>query len=230
MNDADLMALWLTLKLAGVTTAILIVFATPLAWWLARTHGPLRYVVEPLVALPIVLPPTVMGFYLLIAFAPNGVVGSLWLSVTGSPLAFTFEALVIGSVVYSLPFYVQPLQVAFGGLKQSTLDAAATLGASPIDRFFSVVVPISRHGFVSAICLAFAHTIGEFGIVLMIGGSIPGETRVLSIALYEEVETLNYAHAHTIAAGLLVFAFTLLAVVYAFNRRWQQRLPVPGAQ
>lgn len=214
-------ALWLTVQLAFVTTVILILIATPIAWWLARTESRWRQVIEPVVALPIVLPPTVMGFYLLIAFAPQGVVGSTWESLFGVPLAFTFEALVIGSIAYSAPFYIQPLQVAFQNLPASLIDAAATLGASPVDRFFSVIVPLSRHGFIVGSCLAFAHTVGEFGIVLMIGGSIPGETRVLSIALFEEVETLNYAAAHQLAAGLLLFSFVLLFFVYRLGRSWQ---------
>lgn len=220
MSDAAT-ALWLTFQLAAATTLILVLIGTPVAWWLARTGSRLRTIVEPLVALPIVLPPTVMGFYLLIAFAPDGPVGVLWQAITGSPLAFTFEALLIGSVLYSAPFYIQPLQVAFENLSEQLLGAAATLGASAIDRFFSIVVPLSRSGFVIACCLSFAHTVGEFGIVLMIGGSIPGETRVLSIALFEEVETLNYANAHILAGGLLVFSFVLLFSVYSLNRSWR---------
>ncbi len=220
MNDA-VTALWLTFQLAASTTLILVLLGTPVAWWLARTKSRLRAIVEPVIALPIVLPPTVMGFYLLIAFAPDGPVGSAWETLTGSPLAFTFEALLIGSVLYSAPFYVQPLQVAFENLSEQLLGAAATLGASSIDRFFSVVVPMSRSGFVIASCLAFAHTVGEFGIVLMIGGSIPGETKLLSIALFEEVETLNYDRAHLLAAGLLAFSFVLLFLVYRLNRQWR---------
>jgi molybdate transport system permease protein len=190
-----------------------------LAWWLARTTRPIKALIEPLVALPIVLPPTVLGFYLLIAFSPNNIVGQLWFSLTGEPLAFTFSALVIGSVIYSLPFYVQPLQVAFQNIPQDLLNSASTLGASPLDRFFSVVVPVARRGFIVAITLAFAHTIGEFGIVLMIGGNIPDETRVLSIALFDHVEALDYANAHILAAGLLVFSFLLLFVVYRLNAK-----------
>jgi len=182
--------------------------------------------VEPVVALPIVLPPTVMGFYLLVLFSPNNVIGSTWLNVTGSPLAFTFEGLLIGSIIYSLPFYVQPLQVAFEAVRQNLLDAAATLGAARLDRFFSIVVPLCKRGFIVASVLAFAHTIGEFGIVLMIGGNIPGETNVLSILLYDHVESLEYDRAHRIAGGLMVFSFLLLLLVYNLNRGWQR---LPGA-
>lgn len=223
MSDAA-QALWLTFQLAAVTTMILVLLGTPIAWWLARTHSRFRTLIEPIVALPIVLPPTVMGFYLLIAFAPDGPIGIAWQTLTGAPLAFTFEALVIGSILYSAPFYIQPLQVAFENLPHRLLDAAATMGANALDRFFSVAVPLSRQGFVIASCLAFAHTVGEFGIVLMIGGSIPGETRVLSIALFEEVETLNYGRAHVLAAGLLAFSFALLLAVYRLNRRWYRPL------
>ena len=220
MSEADLNALWLTLRLATTTTLVLLVVATPLAWWLGRTSRAIKIFIQPIVALPIVLPPTVMGFYLLIAFAPHGFVGQLWHWLTGSRLAFTFNALVIGSVVYSLPFYVQPLQLAFEGLHQEMLDVASTLGAGPVDRFFSFVIPACRPGFVTAGCLAFAHTVGEFGIVLMIGGNIPGQTRVLSIALFDDVEALEYIHAHVLAGGLVIFAFFILLAVYSLNRRW----------
>lgn len=228
MTEGDIAAIWLTLKLALVTTVILVFIATPLAWWLARTNSKARIIIEPLVALPLVLPPTVMGFYLLIAFAPHSFVGETWQLLTGERLAFTFAGLVIGSVIYSLPFFVQPLQLAFESVEKNLLEAAATLGASPLDRFFSVAVPMSRKGFVTASCLAFAHTIGEFGIVLMIGGNIPGETRVVSIALYDHVESLQYNDAHLLAGGLLIFSFLMLLVIYATNRglqfrSWQDR-------
>jgi molybdate transport system permease protein len=223
VTGGDLSALLITANLATVTTLILILIGTPLAWWLARTTHPMRVVIEPIVALPIVLPPTVLGFYLLIAFSPDTFLGSSWVMLTGSPLAFTFSALVAGSVIYSLPFYVQPLQVAFENVEQGLLDAAATLGAKPMDRFFSVIVPLSRRGFVVATCLAFAHTVGEFGIVLMIGGNIPDETRVLSIALFDHVESGNYGDAHVLAGGLLAFSFMLLLGVYSLNRKWQAR-------
>ncbi len=222
--NQDLVALVLTLELALTTTIILIVMGTPLAWWLALTRSRLRLLIEPLVAIPIILPPTVVGFYLLIAFAPDAWFGKAWQEVTGTNLAFSFSALVIGSVIYSLPFYIQPLQISFENVEKGILDTAATLGAAPLDRFFSVVVPICRRGFITAITLAFAHTIGEFGIVLMIGGNIPGETRVLSVALYDHVESLQYSQAYQLAGGLLVFSFILLLVVYGSNQRIRYRL------
>lgn len=223
MIDPDLISLAITLKLATVTTLILVLVGTPLAWWLARTNHVAAFILEPIVALPIVLPPTVVGFYLLILFSPESAFGELWISLTGHSLAFTFEGLVFGSIIYSLPFYVQPLQVAFENVRQDLLDAAATLGAGPLDRFINIVAPLCRTGFVVAATLAFAHTVGEFGIVLMIGGNIPDETRVLSIALFDHVETLQYQRAHLMAAGLLVFSFFLLLVVYTLNRRWKKQ-------
>ncbi|MBO6558134.1 MAG: molybdate ABC transporter permease subunit [Pseudomonadales bacterium] len=223
MTDPDLLSLWITIKLAGITTLCLILIGTPLAWWLSRSKSMLRNLVEPLVALPIVLPPTVVGFYLLIAFSPNSLPGELWQSATGSQLAFSFAGLVVGSIIYSLPFYVQPLHIAFSSLQQELMEAASTLGAGPWDRFFNLAVPLSRRGFVIAICLAFAHTVGEFGIVLMIGGNIPDETRVLSIALFDHVEALDYDRAHLLAGGLLVFSFILLLILYAVDRHWQQQ-------
>ncbi len=221
MIDPDLISVGITLKLATITTLVLFVLATPLTWWIARTTHISRYLLEPIVALPIVLPPTVLGFYLLLLFSPNNEFGQLWATIFGRPLAFSFEALVIGSVIYSLPFYVQPLQVAFENVRQELLDAAATLGAGPIDRFITIVCPLSRRGFIVAATLAFAHTVGEFGIVLMIGGNIPDETRVLSIALFDHVETLQYQRAHLLAAGLLTFSFITLFLVYFSNRTRQ---------
>ena len=218
--DADLSALWITLKLAGVTTAILLVIATPLAWWLARTRIRWRPVVEAVVALPLVLPPTVLGFYLLVALGPRGPVGGFLESLGGSALTFTFGGLVAGSVIYSLPFAVQPLRDAFAAMGERPMEAAATLRASPGDRFLSVALPLARPGFLTAAVLSFAHTVGEFGVVLMIGGNIPGETRVLSIAIYDHVESLNYAQAHSLSAGLLVVSFLMLLAVYALNRRF----------
>lgn len=219
LTDADLVALWTTLRLATVATLILLLLGTPLAWWLARTRSRFRSVLEAVIALPIVLPPTVLGFYLLIALGPSGPIGGLMMSLGGRPLAFTFTGLVIGSVIYSLPFVVQPLQTAFMAMDDRALEAAATLRASPADRFFSVAVPLARPGFLTAIVLGFAHTIGEFGVVLMIGGNIPGETAVLSIAIYDHVEAVNIAGAHVLAGGLLIASFLMLLGVYGINRR-----------
>ncbi len=218
--EQDLQALWLSLKLASLTTLILLLLGTPLAWWLARSRWRYRFVLEALVALPLVLPPTVLGFYLLVALGPEGPVGQLMQSLGGGPLAFTFAGLVVGSVLYSLPFVVQPLQNAFQSIGQRPMEVAATLGASPMDRFFSVALPLARPGFLTAAVLGFAHTLGEFGVVLMIGGNIPGRTQVISIAIYDHVEALEYGSAHGIAAGLLLFSFVLLLAVYGLNRRW----------
>ena len=218
-TEADLVALALTLKLAAISTAILILIATPLAWWLARTQWRFKYLVEALVALPLVLPPTVLGFYLLIAFSPDSWFGGLLESINGTPLAFTFTGLVIGSVVYSLPFVVQPLQNAFLAVSVRSMEVVATLGAASLDRFWNVAIPLAKPGFISAAVLGFAHTIGEFGVVLMIGGNIPAETKVASIAIYEHVESLQYASAHSLAGILLVLSFVLLVIVYASNSR-----------
>ncbi|MBT8052123.1 MAG: molybdate ABC transporter permease subunit, partial [Gammaproteobacteria bacterium] len=214
VSAADLQALLVTLKLAGLTTLLLMLFGTPLAWWLARTRGRLRAPVEALVALPLVLPPTVLGFYLLLAMGPGG-------PLAGLSLAFSFGGLLLGSMIYSLPFVVQPLRDAFAAIGEQPLEAAACLGAGPLDRFRTVVLPLARPGYVTAAVLGFAHTLGEFGVVLMIGGNIPGETRVLSIAVYEHVEALDYARAHVLAAGLLLVSFLLLLLVYAsgYGRR-----------
>jgi molybdate transport system permease protein len=214
MTPQELAAMLLTLRLATVTVVILLALGTPLAWWLSRRRGSLPALVEAFVALPLVLPPTVLGFYLLLCLAPQSPVGRLWESLTGSRLAFSFSALVIGSVIYSLPFVVQPLQQAFSRVPRRLLQAAATLGASPRDRFFSVVLPLTRRSFVTAAALGFAHTVGEFGVVLMIGGNIPGETQVLSIALYDQVETLQFASAHRLSAGLVLFSLVLLFLLY----------------
>ncbi len=219
LSDADLLALWTTIRLAAVSTIILLVIGTPLAWWLARTRARAKAAIEALVALPIVLPPTVLGFYLLIALGPNGPVGKLMIALGGQPLAFTFTGLVIGSVIYSLPFVVQPLQTAFMAIGDRSLEVAATLRARPLDRFLTVAVPLARPGFVTAIVLGFAHTVGEFGVVLMIGGNIPGETQVLSIAIYDHVEAVNYAGAHVLAGGLIFASFVMLLGVYGISRR-----------
>jgi molybdate transport system permease protein len=221
LTETDLAALWITLKLAGLTTLILILVGTPLAWWLSRTRFRGKVIVEAIVALPLVLPPTVLGFYLLLALGPHGPVGTMMQAMGGHALAFTFAGLVVGSVLYSLPFVVQPLQDAFSTVGRRPLEVAATLRASPLDRFLTVAVPLARPGFLTAAVLGFAHTVGEFGVVLMIGGSIPGETRVLSIAIYEHVEALEYGRAHVLAGGLLILSFFLLLAVYAWNRRFR---------
>ena len=221
LSEADLVALAITLELAAISTLILLLLGTPLAWWLARSRWRLKFLVEAVVALPLVLPPTVLGFYLLIALGPHGPVGGLLESLGGRPLAFTFTGLVVGSVIYSMPFVVQPLQNAFTAIGRRPLEVAATLRASPVDRFFSVAVPLARPGFLTAAVLGFAHTIGEFGVVLMIGGNIPGETQVLSIAIYDHVESLEYTNAHWLSGGLLVLSFVLLVSIYAFGRRFR---------
>lgn len=216
---SDASALLTTLRLATVTTLILLVVGTPIAWWLSFSKARFKVVVEAVVALPLVLPPTVLGFYLLILLGPRGPFAGLLSSVGVTTLAFSFTGLVIGSVCYSLPFVVQPLQGAFEAMGSGPLEAAATLGASPWDRFWSVALPQCRRGLVTAATLGFAHTVGEFGVVLMIGGNIPGETHVLSIAIYDHVEALEYGQAHLLSAGLLAFSFVLLAMVYTINRR-----------
>ena len=218
----DIAALLITLKLASLTTVILLAVGTPLAWWLARSRWRYKFVFDAVVALPLVLPPTVLGFYLLVALGANGPVGRLMAWLGGQPLAFTFAGLVVGSVLYSLPFVVQPLQQAFRAIGDRPLEVAATLRASPLDRFFSVAAPMARSGFLTAAVLGFAHTLGEFGVVLMIGGNIPGKTQVLSIAIYDHVEALEYGHAHVLSGALLLLAFVLLLAVYGFNGRRRQ--------
>ena len=213
--------LWLSIQLAAITMLILLVIGTPLGWWLARTQSQAKPVVQALVALPIVLPPTVMGFYLLILLGPTGAIGAWWVKLTGGALTFSFSGLVIASVLYSLPFAVQPLMNAFEAVDRRDLEAAWTLGATRRDAFFSVALPQSIRGYFGAAVLSFAHTLGEFGVVLMVGGNIPGETRVISIAIYDEVESLNYAAAHELSALLLVLAFVLLCAMFLLNRRWQ---------
>lgn len=215
----DLGPLWLSLTLAGVTSLILLLLGTPLAWWLSGTSSRFKPAIEAVTALPLVLPPTVLGFYFLIALGPASPIGSFWVRITGEALTFSFSGLVIASVFYSLPFMVQPLQNAFESVGRAPLEAAATLRAGPIDSFFSVAAPLARRGFITGTVLSFAHTIGEFGVVLMVGGNIPGKTRVISIAIYEHVETLNYEAAHILSAGLIVFSFIVLLFVYG-SRRW----------
>ncbi|MEX5452137.1 molybdate ABC transporter permease subunit, partial [Stutzerimonas stutzeri] len=207
LDGTDFAAIWLTVKLASVTTLLLLLLGTPLAWWLARTRSRLRGPIGAVVALPLVLPPTVLGFYLLVALGPNGPIGQLTQSLGLGLLPFTFAGLVVGSVLYSMPFVVQPLQNAFEAIGERPLEAAATLRASPWDTFFSVALPLARPGFVTASVLGFAHTVGEFGVVLMIGGNIPEKTRVVSVQIYDHVEAMEYAQAHWLAGGMLLFSF-----------------------
>ncbi|MEQ8233105.1 MAG: molybdate ABC transporter permease subunit [Gammaproteobacteria bacterium] len=214
----ELAPLWLTLRLAAVTTLILLVVGTPIAWWLAFARTRLRPLAEAIVALPLVLPPTVLGFYLLILLNPDAPLGAGWLAVTGDTLTFSFSGLVLASVIYSLPFMVQPLQAAFVTMGRAPLAVGATLRAGPVDAFLTIALPMSARGYLTAAVLTFAHTVGEFGVVLMIGGNIPGRTRVLSIAIYEHVETIDYAAAHALSALLLGFSFAVLALVYWLNR------------
>jgi molybdate transport system permease protein len=209
----------LTLRLAATTTVLLLALGTPIAWWLARTRSRWKGVVGALVALPLVLPPTVLGFYLLVAMGPAGPVGTLTQALGLGVLPFTFAGLVVGSMIYSLPFVVQPLQAAFQAIGDRPMEAAATLRAGPWDRFFTVVIPLARPGFLAATILGFAHTIGEFGVVLMIGGNIPGVTKVLSVTLYDHVEALEYASAHWLAGGMLLFSFLVLLVMYTRGMR-----------
>jgi molybdate transport system permease protein len=220
MNDLDLGPVWLTLHLASVAVGLLLLVGTPLAWWLAHTRTRVKPLIEALTALPLVLPPTVIGFYLLVLFAPAGVLGGPWLHLTGETLTFSFSGLVLASMLYSMPFVVQPLQGAFEAVGRAPLEAAAVLGARPLDAFFSVASPLALRGYITAIVLGFAHTLGEFGVVLMVGGNIPGRTRVISIAIYEQVETLQFAQAHLLSGGLLVFSFVVLALIYVLNRRF----------
>ena len=215
----ELGPVWISLQLASVTVIVLMLVGTPLAWWLAFTRSRSRAVVEALVALPLVLPPTVLGFYLLILLGPAGPIGRFWVEITGTTLTFSFSGLVIASVIYSFPFAVQPLQTAFEGIGRAPLEVAATLGANPLDTFLRVASPMALRGYLSAIVLGFAHTLGEFGVVLMVGGNIPGVTKVVSIAIYEQVETLTYVQAHYLSAGLLTFSFLVLLGVYIVNRR-----------
>ncbi|BBN89666.1 molybdate ABC transporter permease subunit [Azospira sp. I09] len=215
----DWNAVLLTLKLAGTTTLLLLLFGTPIAWWLARTRSWLKGPVGAAVALPLVLPPTVLGFYLLVTLGPNGPIGQLTQSLGLGLLPFTFPGLVLASVLYSMPFVVQPLQQAFESLGERPLEAAATLRASPWDTFFSVVLPLARPGFVTATILGFAHTVGEFGVVLMIGGNIPEKTRVVSVQIYDHVEALEYTQAHWLAGGMLVFSFLVLLALYGSKAR-----------
>lgn len=216
LTDVDLSALWISVRLATMTVLVLLIVGTPLAWWLAHTRSKFRPIVEAAVALPIVLPPTVMGFYILVALGPYGPLGR----IAHLSLAFTFTGLVIASVFYSMPFVIQPLQNAFEAVGKAPLEAAWSLRASKLDAFLTVISPIALRGYITAIVLGFAHTIGEFGVVLMVGGSIPGQTRVLSTIIFEHVETMEYAQAHAVSAFMLIFSFVVLLAVYVANRRF----------
>ncbi|MEM7568717.1 MAG: molybdate ABC transporter permease subunit [Pseudomonadota bacterium] len=215
----DWSAIWLTGLLAGVTASLLLVVALPVAWWLSRTQHWAKPVIEAITAMPLVLPPTVLGFYLLLLFSPAAPIGGAWMAVTGETLSFSFEGLVLASMLYSLPFAVQPLQSAFEQLDDAVLEAAGSLGAGRLDRLLSIALPLSKRGVLTAAVLSFAHTVGEFGVVLMVGGNIPGETKVISIAIYEYVETLRYSEAHWLSALMLAFSFAVLVTVYTINRR-----------
>lgn len=213
-------AVWLSLRLASFTVLILLLLGMPLAWWLATTRSRWKTPIEAVTALPLVLPPSVLGFYLLIFMGPDGPAGLFWHWLTGSPLAFSFSGLVLASCLYSLPFVVQPLQAAFESVDRRSMEAAWTLGASSTHTFWRVVLPQVRRGLLTAVVLGFAHTLGEFGVILMVGGNLPGETQVISVAIYEQVELLNYQAAGVLSAGLLMFSFVVLLLVYGVNRRW----------
>jgi len=217
LTDNDIQSLWLTIRLASTVTAILLLLGTPIAWWLARSRSQLKGVLGAVVALPLVLPPSVLGFYLLLAMGPTGPVGHLTRVLGVDALPFTFWGLVVASVFYSLPFMVQPLQNAFESIGDHHMEVAATLGAKPLDAFFTVALPLTRPGFLTASILTFAHTVGEFGVVLMIGGNIPGVSRVASVQIYDHVEALEYAQAHRMAAVMLIFSFVVLLVLYAWR-------------
>jgi molybdate transport system permease protein len=219
LSDADIATIWLTLRLATTVTILLLIMATPLAWWLARTQSWFKGPISAIVALPLVLPPTVLGFYLLLAMGPNGAIGQFTQALGLGTLPFTFWGLVVASMVYSLPFVVQPIQNAIEAIGNRPIEAAATLGAGPIDRFFTVVLPLAKPGFLTATILGFAHTVGEFGIVLMIGGSIPSETRVVSVQIYDHVEALEYAQAHVLSGVMIAFSFLVLLALYTFQRK-----------
>ena len=217
LSPSDWGAIWLSLKLASIVTLLLLLIGTPVAWWLSQTRSRARHAVGAIVALPLVLPPTVLGFYMLVSMGPNGPIGQLTQALGIGLLPFTFPGLVVASVFYSLPFVVQPIQNAFEAIGKRPLEVAATLRASRLDTFFSVALPLARPGFITAATLGFAHTIGEFGVVLMIGGNIPDATRVVSVQIYDHVEALEYAQAHWLSAGMLVFSFVTLVLLYTFN-------------
>ncbi len=217
----DIQPILLSLKLASITVLILLLICLPLSWWLAHTNARIKILIQTVTALPLVLPPTVLGFYLLLLLGQQGPIGQLWINWFDEPLAFSFKGLIVASVLYTMPFVLQPLQATFSQIDLRTLEASWCMGSSRIKSFFTIVLPQARVGLITAIVLGFAHTIGEFGVVLMVGGNIPSETQVISIAIYEQVETLNYQSAHVLSAGLLIFSFIVLSVVYSTNRRWQ---------
>ena len=225
-NQNEWLALATTLKLAGITTLILLIIGTPLAWYLSKLNTRFKVIIEALVALPLVLPPTVLGFYLLLLLSPTSGPGKFIHDLTGTSLAFSFTGILIGSVIYSLPFVVQPLQKAFEQLGDNLNEAGAMLSAGPIDRFFNITLPMTKASFITAASLGFAHTVGEFGVVLMIGGNIPGETRVLSIALFDQVEAMNYSTAHWLAASLLIGSIVMLTLVYLLNFKSEKTIKV----
>ncbi|MDR2364748.1 MAG: molybdate ABC transporter permease subunit [Zoogloeaceae bacterium] len=214
METSSLSAIWLTIKLASLVTVLLLLIGTPISWWLSRTRSRWKGPIGAVVALPLVLPPTVLGFYLLLFMGPHGLMGKITQALGWGVLSFSFTGLVIASVFYSLPFVVQPIQNAFEAMGERPLEVAASLRASPLDAFFSVALPLARPGFVTAAILGFAHTIGEFGVVLMIGGNIPGKTQVLSVRIYDYVEAMEYGEAHILAAGMVIFSFLVLLALY----------------
>ncbi|MBS0001782.1 MAG: molybdate ABC transporter permease subunit [Thioalkalivibrio sp.] len=225
LGPEDWQAIELTFRLCLYTTIILLIIATPIAWWLSSGHSPARVAIQAVVALPLVLPPTVLGFYLLIVLGPRGAVGGTLESLGLHHLAFTFEGILVASVIYSMPFAVQPLTEAFNNLGRRPVEVASSLGANAVDRFLTVILPLTRGGFVVAATLTFAHTLGEFGVILMLGGSIPGETRVLSVLIYDHTEAMNYASAHRLSLLLVIFAFLVLFVVYGITRRFRVARP-----
>ncbi len=221
----DIQAIVLTLKLASVTTIILLLISTPIALWLANTHSRMKSLVSASIALPLILPPSVLGFYMLLAMGPDGPIGTVTQALGLHTLAFSFPGLVLASVIYSLPFVVHPIYNAIKAVGRRPIEVAATLGASPVDTFFNVVLPLARSGFLTAAILGFAHTVGEFGVVLMIGGNIPGVTQVISVQMYEHVETLNYDQAHILAATMVIFSFLTLALIYSIQRPFKHQKP-----
>ena len=219
LSQFDTSPIWLSLELASLTTILLLLLATPIAWWLAYSKHPLKNMISALITLPLVLPPSVLGFYLLLMLGPNGPIGTFSQQIGLGALAFSFKGLVIASVIYSFPFAVQPIQNAFQNIGKKPLEVAATLGASPFDCFFSISLPMIRPGLITAAVLSFAHTIGEFGVILMIGGNIPGETKVLSVAIYDHVESMEFYQAHILSGGMILFSFVVLFLLYSINGR-----------